>query len=100
MTWYDINLNNEKINKLNALFSSSHYSLEKSKVEYAFRVYIKSEEEKIFQHFCILSYSKENMAIYPAMIEQLPQNIQEDIRNNLKKIKGLEEAVVDLTFLL
>jgi len=100
MTWYDINLNNEKINKLNALFSSSHYSLEKSKVEYAFRVYIKSEEEKIFQHFCILSYSKENMAIYPAMIEQLPKEIQMDIRNKIQAVKGLEEVVRGLTFLL
>ena len=96
MSWYYIDLGNREIDKLNTLFSSSPYVLEKSTVEYAFRVYIKDTQIKIFQSFCILCYSRENMATYPGMIELLPKEIQADIKNKIQQVKGLEEVVKGL----
>jgi len=97
MSWYYIDLGNREIDKLNTLFSSSYYDLEKSTVSRNMRSeYIKDDERKIFQSYCILSYSKENMATYPAMVEQLPNEIQIDIKNRIQQVKGFEEVVRDL----
>ena len=96
MSWYYIDLGNREINKLNALFSSSHYDLEKNEFYDEYRVYLKDAKIKIFRLYCILSYSRENMATYPGMIELLPKEIQADIKNKIQQVKGLEEVVKGL----
>ena len=94
MTWYCINLGNKEIDLLNDLFRSSPFLLQKNEPNNEYRVY--AEERNTIQPFCMISYSRKNMAVYPAMIERLPISVQADIKEKLQQVNGLEKVVSDL----
>ena len=96
MFWYDFRLGGERVSKLTDLFSSSPFRVEKNVQHKEYRVFIREDATEKFLPYCIISYGIEEMAIYPTMIEHLPESIQADLIKRVGAVEGLEEVVKDL----